>query len=145
MYLIPKNWHDFQHYNKRNPPWVKLHKKLLDDSTFQSLPDASRALAPMLWLLASEQKDGTFNGASAELAFRLRKSEKWVSDAIKPLINSGLFIVASNALADCKQHATPETETEAERETEIPSTKGKLTTEYSKEEFSYNPDEEVDL
>ena len=26
-----KNWGEFQHYKKRNPPWIKLHKKLLDD------------------------------------------------------------------------------------------------------------------
>lgn len=143
MILIPKNWHEFQHYNKRNPPWVKLHKKLLDDSTFQRLPDASRALAPMLWLLASEQKDGTFNAQFSEIAFRLRKPESWVEDAIKPLINAGLFIVASDMLAHCKQHATPETETEteAEAEAEFTAINGNISTEI----YNYNPDENTQL
>ena len=49
--IRPKNWHSFQHYKDRDPTWIKLHKKLLDDYEFQSLPLASRALAPMLWLL----------------------------------------------------------------------------------------------
>ena len=54
MFLTPKNWHAFQHYNKRNPPWIKLHRALLDDYEFSQLPVESRALAPMLWLIASE-------------------------------------------------------------------------------------------
>ena len=60
MLLITKNWAEFQHYKDRSPPWIKLHKELLDDRQYQSLPLASRALAPMLWLLASETKDGSF-------------------------------------------------------------------------------------
>lgn len=58
MKLIPRRWSDFQHYKDRRPPWIKLHKALLDDREYQRLPLASRALAPMLWLLASESKDG---------------------------------------------------------------------------------------
>ena len=83
MKLVPKNWVDFQHYKDRAPPWIKLHKGLLDDSVFQRLPVASRALAPMLWLLASEAKDGAFDASLSELSFRLRQSEKdveWRTD-----------------------------------------------------------------
>jgi hypothetical protein len=54
MLIVPNNWAELQHYKDRSPPWIKLHKKLLDNFEFQSLPVASRALAPMLWLLASE-------------------------------------------------------------------------------------------
>lgn len=113
MFLIPKNWTSFQHYKDRAPPWIKLHKGLLDDSAFQRLPVASRALAPMLWLLASEEKDGAFCGDAAELAFRLRQSEKEITSALKPLIDNGFFILvrdASKPLADCVQLAVPETE-----------------------------------
>ena len=122
MKLRVKNWHNFQHYKDRAPPWIKLHKTLLDDSKFQRLPDASRALAPCLWLLASEEKSGIFDGSVPEVAFRVHQSEKWVEAAIKPLISGGFFIVvqdASNALADCQQVATNSyTETEAETEAE---------------------------
>ena len=120
MKLIPKNWVDHQHYKDRNPPWIKLHRKLLNDRAFMCLPLASKALAPLLWLLAAETKDGAFDASYEELEFRLRISRKDLEVGIKPLINNGFFIVASNTLADCKQLA-PEScsETETETETEI--------------------------
>ena len=31
MALIPKNWSQFQHYKGRRPPWIKLHRALLDE------------------------------------------------------------------------------------------------------------------
>lgn len=79
----------------------------------------------MLWLLASEQKDGSFDADHAELAFRLRQTEKEIKDALTPLISKGFFIVVQDAsmpIAQCKPNAIPETEerqrTETERETE---------------------------
>ena len=56
MKITPRNWARFQHYNTRRPPWIKLHRGLLDDYQFHTLPLASKALAPLLWLLASEHK-----------------------------------------------------------------------------------------
>lgn len=113
-----KNWSEFQHYKDRAPPWVKLHHSLLDDFTFHSLPVASRALAPMLWLLASENLDGSITDNLAEVAFRLRTTASDVQTALKPLIDKGFVVSDSNVLADCQQCALPETETEAEAETE---------------------------
>ena len=121
MRLIPKNWSDFQHYKDRSPPWIKLHKKLLDDRAFQRLPVASKALAPMLWLLASESSDGSFDGSVEELSFRLRTPEGEIRDGLAPLIDKGFFSPvhgASDVLAVCLQGATPEREAEAETETE---------------------------
>jgi len=65
--LRPKNWNEFQHYKRRHPPWVKLHKRLLDNFEFQSLPLASKALAPMLWLLASEDRQGWIDAEAAKI------------------------------------------------------------------------------
>jgi len=115
--LTVKNWTEFQHYKDRCPPWIKLHRKILDDRSFQRLPDASRALAPCIWLLASESTDGIFDGSVEEVAFRVRQSEQWVEKAIKPLITNGFLIVVqdvSASLADCHQDACLETETETE-------------------------------
>ena len=81
------------------------------------LPIASKAIAPMLWLLASESKDGVFDGSLDELVFRLHISEKEYKDGVKPLIDNDFFTVVSGMLAECKQVAIPETEREAERET----------------------------
>ena len=118
MILKPKNWDKFQHYKDRCPPWIKLHRDILNDRTFASLPIASKALAPLLWLLASESKDGTFDAASEELAFRLHIASKDVESGLKPLIDKGFFVDASTMLAPCYQHAIPERETERETEKE---------------------------
>jgi hypothetical protein len=117
MLLKPKNWSVFQHYKDRCPPWIKLHRDLLNDRSFMRLPIASKALAPMLWLLASESKDGVFDGSLDELVFRLHISEKDYQQGIKPLIDNGFFVVASGLLAECYQDAIPETERETETET----------------------------
>ena len=118
MRLTPKNWTDFQHYKKRRPPWIRLYRILLDDYDFHQLPVASRALAPMLWLLASEFDGGCIDLDSKALAFRLHLDSRALASALKPLIDNGFFDVASDVLAPRKQHATPETEGETETETE---------------------------
>jgi hypothetical protein len=118
MLLQPKNWAVFQHYKDRCPPWIKLHRDLLNDRVFMCLPLASKALAPLLWLLASESKDGTFDGSLDELVFRLHITPKDYQDGVKPLIDKGFFIVASGVLAECYQDAIPETEGETETKTE---------------------------
>lgn len=122
MKIRPKKWTEFQHYKDRDPPWIKLHFKLVDDVTFQRLPRASQALAPMLWLLASKHPEGVIDANPEDLSFRLRWPEPELSDALSPLIGKGFFEVVqfdSAVLAPCKHDATPETykpETEAERE-----------------------------
>lgn len=113
MRLTPKNWQKFQHYKDRSPPWIKLHREILDDREFMLLPIASKALAPLLWLLASESADGTFDASDAELIFRLRVTQKDLT-GLRPLIDKGFFTVASGALAERKQVARPEGEGEAE-------------------------------
>lgn len=129
MTLTPKNWDNFQHYKHRSPPWIKLHRNLLDDMQYQRLPVASKALAPMLWLLASESHDGVIHRTPEEIAFRLRMTEKEVISAIKPLIDNGFFIEDSNMLAECVQDATTEREksrvrVEKEKEKEIDTPDG---------------------
>ena len=118
MLLQPKNWAVFQHYKDRCPPWIKLHRDLLNDRVFMCLPIASKALAPMLWLLASESKDGIFDGSLDELVFRLHITPKDYDEGLRPLIHKGFFVVASDVLAEGYQVAIPETETETEAETE---------------------------
>jgi hypothetical protein len=121
MILRVKNWTGFQHYKLRNPPWIKLHKSLLDDYEFQCLPIASKALAPMLWLLASEYRDGVIDAPTEKIAFRLRITVGEFNTALNPLIDSGFVITgqaASTALAERLQDADSETERETEKERE---------------------------
>jgi hypothetical protein len=116
--IVPNGWQDFQHYKKRSPPWIKLHHKLLDNYEFQRLHVASKALAPMLWLIASEDKDGIIDADIDVLAFRLRWDAADVEAALGPLIGKQFFRVVqfdSKPLAPREQLAMPETETEGEK------------------------------
>lgn len=113
MILIPNNWAELQHYKDRSPPWIKLHKKLLDNYEYQCLPVASKALAPMLWLLASDHDRGEIDAAPKKLAFRLRMTEREVNEALRPLIDNGFFLEiggASDVLAERERLAALETE-----------------------------------
>lgn len=118
MKITPKDWSKHQHYKDRSPPWIKLHTDLLDDFIFQRLPIASKALAPMLWLLASRSTNAEIYADPEVLAFKLRMTEEEIIEGLKPLIECGLFIDASGVLADRLRNAIPETETERETERE---------------------------
>ncbi|VIO73865.1 hypothetical protein [Bradyrhizobium ivorense] len=133
MSLTPKNWKAFQHYNQRRPPWIKLHRSLLDDLDFEDLPLASQALAPRLWLLASEYEGGVITLEPSKIARRLRMVEAEYVERLQPLLFAGYFVAdalsvsASEPPSPRKQDASkalsPEPlprreETEAERETE---------------------------
>ena len=52
--LAVKNWNEFQHYKKRNPPWIKMHRAILDDYAFLSMPDVCKGHLMHLWLFASQ-------------------------------------------------------------------------------------------
>lgn len=109
--ITVKNWSRFQHYKQRRPPWIKLHRELLDDFAFACLPLASQALAPRLWLLASEADDGSFPDDVPLLVFRLHCTEDDLLSAIKPLIEKGFLSCSHDAsvlLASRKQEAHPE-------------------------------------
>lgn len=110
MQIQPNNWTDFQHYKERAPVWIKLHRKMIDNYEFHCLPVASRALAPMLWLLASEYQDGIIDASEEKIAFRLRLAPSELVAALFPLISSGFFISYgddSELLADRYHDAIP--------------------------------------
>jgi hypothetical protein len=123
MKLTPKNWGAFQHYKTRRPPWIKLYRSLLDDPDFMRLPVASKALAPCLWLLASEYDNGTIDQAYDGVAYRLRLTDNELAQGLKPLIDKGFFNVegddASVMLASCLQDACLEREERESRETPL--------------------------
>ena len=100
MTLIPKNWSQFQHYKDRAPPWIKLHRSLLDNIDYHRLtPEAAKAL-PLIWLIASEG-DGLIPNAE-ELAFRLHIQQDEAFKVLDELADRGFLIEAEYA----EQHAT---------------------------------------
>lgn len=117
--LTPKKWEEFQHYKDRAPTWIKLHKALLVDYDFVCLPVASRALAPMLWLLASEYKGGTIDASLEKLAFRCHMTPGELGEALNPLVEAGFFTLeqdASKPLAEPEQAASLEKRREEKKQ-----------------------------
>jgi hypothetical protein len=110
-----RNWSRFQHYRDRSPPWIKLHRTLLDDMDFARCPAASAKLLPLLLLLASE-RDGELPELDV-LAFRLRVTEQAARTALSDLAPY-LEHDDSGVLAPCLHDACLETEGETETEAE---------------------------
>ena len=114
-YLKVKNWSEFQHYKDRDPPWIKLHRRLLTDYEFSCLQDASKLHLMLLWLLAS-QLDNKIPTDAGWIARQIGVSGPV---NLKPLIDKGFIRLVQDAikpLAERKQSAIGETETETETE-----------------------------
>ncbi len=106
VYAFVKNWSEFQHYKKRNPPWIKLHRELLDNFEFSRLSLASRALAPLIWLLASNSEDGRVRIDIEFLSFRLRWNKNEIETGLGGLLENGWLTIASDAQSQCYQNAS---------------------------------------
>lgn len=90
-FIKVKNWENFQHYGKRNPPWIKLHNQLLENYEFECLPDASKAHLLCIWMLASR----TNNNIKADANWIARKIGSTEKIDLKQLINSGFLELVS--------------------------------------------------
>lgn len=121
MVLRIKDWHKFQHFKDRRPPWVKLYRELLDDIDWHELDARAAKALVMLWLIASEN-DG-YLPETKKLAFRLRMSETAALDVLSKL-SHWLEQGDIKAISGRYQSDAPETEveTEVEGETEIAPT-----------------------
>jgi hypothetical protein len=148
-----KGWSEFQHYKDRRPPWIKLHRTLLDNREYHMLSDGAGKALPLIWIMASDFGGELPDNKTA--AFRLRKAEDEYHAVISELVERGFVEqaeqVASELLASCyttskqgsnhatpsaskllqtvKEDAIPETEGEtekrqSERESETPATVG---------------------
>ena len=111
-----RNLAKYQHYKDRNPPWIKLHRDLLEDYEFESLPDATKAHALLLLLLAARLE----NKIPSDPEWIARKIGARSPVDIESLVRSRFLErvetepehVASDTLAESKQHALAEGETE---------------------------------
>ncbi len=118
-----KNWSKHQSYKDRRPPWIRFHRSILDDYQYQMMKAESRALLPMLWLLACEDEDptsGMIRISNDEITFRLRISNETVTESLRELEVSGFIECIESVtkpLQSRNETVTPETETETETET----------------------------
>ena len=129
--ILIRNWSSYQSYKDRKPPWIRFHKSLLDNYEFQSLSVESRAILPMLWLLASENEDptsGNINIDVKKIAFRLRQDIPTIEQCIEEL-QAADFIEciesvtkslrdSNESVSEFRKNVTTETETETEAEAE---------------------------
>lgn len=92
-YLAIKNWSEFQHYKDRNPPWIKLHRTLLDDYEFGCLQDASKLHLILIWLFAS-QCEGRVPDDPVFLQKKLGLTTK---PDLKTLVDHGFLIPEQSA------------------------------------------------
>lgn len=96
-FLTIKNWDQFQHYAKRNPPWIKLHRSTIDDYQFCVLSDKCKAHLILLWVFASQN-----NGRIPIDKDYLEKKLSITNLDFDPLIFSGFLLkntCASDTLA----------------------------------------------
>ena len=122
IYFSVKNFEEFQHYKDRSPPWIKLYNELLDNYEFGRLQDASKMHLISIWLLASRSD----NHIPYDADWIARKINATESVNLQVLVDAGFIIPeqslpsmeqdASNSIAECKQTARPERETEESRE-----------------------------
>ncbi len=113
-YIQVEEWYKFQHYKKRNPPWIKLYSKLLENDDFDEVPDDSKLLFFCLLLFAS-RKGNKIKLNHAFLQKRLPISSVITKETLQPLIDAHFISVYqddSKSIAENYQDATPETETE---------------------------------
>jgi hypothetical protein len=125
-YFSVNNWDEYQHYKDRDPTWIKLYNRLLDNYEFGLLPDASKWHLIGIFLLASRYKN------------RIPADVNWVSARIGAtsvvdltmLANSGFVTVdhiCSEPLAITYQSSIPENKVKLEQvEEELTSDKSDI-------------------
>ena len=114
MRVRVRNLGKYQHYSKRRPPWLKLHRTILDND-YSKLPATAWRLGLEIALMCSEAEDETIEADTDSLSWRLRRKIR--ERDVKALVDAAFLTVeqdASKTLATCLQRATSETETEAE-------------------------------
>ena len=111
-----KNWSKFQHFKDRRPPWVKLHRDILEQRDITMISDCAFRVLVGLWLLASEDEEMQGGLPDVDdISFRLRIDKTKVTNALKEL-EPWLDI---DVISERYQVDAPETETETEVETEV--------------------------
>lgn len=101
-YLRVKNWTEFQHYKDRNPPWIKLHRALLDDYEFSRLQDASKAHLLLIWLFASQHE----GGVPDDPKFLQKKLGLDKEPDLESLVSRGFLIPEQIASTSAEQDAS---------------------------------------
>jgi len=109
MTLRIRNWRQFQQYNDRCPPWIKLHREILQSEDWVMWDDASRVLAVACMLLASRTEDGSL---PANPSYIKRAAYLNTDPNLQPLIDCGFLELGDDAIEVYETLASCTTETE---------------------------------
>jgi hypothetical protein len=90
-FLAVKDWHRFQHYSDRNPPWIKFYTELLANLEFLQMPEAAQAQLAKLWLLRAQF--GRLPNDPKLLAGKIAVKGKFHLQAI---IDAGFLVLTDN-------------------------------------------------
>lgn len=118
-WLSIRNWDRWQSYRKDRgqPPWIKLHRQLMQNVEWVSLSDSQRGQLVAIWLLA-----GCHGGVIPASAATIRKLCFMDSEPDLQLFIDKGFISGcqddANVTPSRRQDDAPEAEAEAETETE---------------------------
>lgn len=130
-------WKDFQHYHDRNPPWIKLHTKILDNYAFSTLADTTKGVLFCLWALAARH-DNAIPRDVQWIRARIGYSSKTdLGKALQDLADAGFITLgqaASTPLATCSNAS----DTLADRQHDA-SRKKEAETETEKDKHSLSP------
>jgi hypothetical protein len=95
------NWDKFQQYKDRNPPWIKLHRSLLDNREWSLMPDATAKALIEIWLVVAETgKSGVIPADIRELAWRLRRDEREMHEILEELAARGFIELTHEAAVE---------------------------------------------
>jgi hypothetical protein len=127
-YLYVKNWGELQHYKKRNPPWIKLYRRLMTDGKFHMLTEQEQWQLVRIWLVSAEEHPGGYVPNDEQWLRRMTSSMRPIP--LAKLTDQGWLIpvpastYASAALAPLlasEEHFPPEVELQRFRRTFLPS------------------------
>lgn len=109
--VIPR-WEDFQHYKDRNPIWIKIYTRLMDDDRFLELSFSERGLLITLWMEYAKSRSELRLDAG-KLSRRI--GQRVLQSQLTALLDAGFIEVA-----DSKPHQKFPLEVEKEIEKETP-------------------------
>ena len=127
-YVAVRSLERYQHYKDRNPPWVKLHRKILGDEDFADLTVSARLVFVLSLLLASE-RENCIPADPSWLAVELNMPRNLVAKSLAELLAHEYLIPASKVASNGANGLVPNLpppenrEQRTERTTTKPNTK----------------------
>lgn len=131
-YLYVKNWDELQHYTKRNPPWIKLYRRLLKEGDFQKLSEAHQWQLVRIWLVSAEEHPGgwvsgsqrwlkTMIGTQKQIPVSMFIAQGWLTSHSEAEYASAVAstIASTQASADAINHGAKDPPKLPPRGTEI--------------------------